>query len=75
MIIQKPKAHILYRLALLILSPQEIAGGFSGFLFIEVTWKQTRHFPRLAPIKWTITIGILHVNIQHFTASLYLNTH
>ena len=59
----KPKAHILYRLALLILSPQEIAGGFSSFLFIEVTWKQIRHFPRLAQIKWTITIGIPHVNI------------
>lgn len=55
--------YFIRPVALLILSPQEIAGGFSSFLFIEVTWKQIRHFPRLAQIKWTITIGIPHVNI------------
>lgn len=43
--------------------PPRNSEGISSLLFIEVTWKQIRHFPRLAGIKWTITIGIPHVNI------------
>lgn len=51
-----------YHFALLILNPKNCE-GISCVLFNEGVQKQIGHFPRQPQIKWTITIGILHVNI------------